>query len=57
MGNIRIDLICGLFADAILMLKIYDDQNHTRNNTVFCPNLILIYTRNTTKYGQPDSRR
>ena len=57
MGNIRIDLFCGLFADAILMLKIFDNQNHTRNGMALCPDLIPIYIRNTTKYGQPDPRR
>jgi len=39
------------------MLKIFDNQNHTRNSMVICLDLIPFYTRNTTKYGQPDSRR
>ena len=47
----------GISADAILMLKIFDNQNHTRNSMVLCPDLMQIYIRNTTKYGQPDSRR
>ena len=47
----------GISADAILMLKIFDNQHHTRNSMVLCPDLMQIYIRNTTKYGQPDSRR
>ena len=47
----------GISADAILMLKIFDNQNHTRNSMVLCPDLMQIYIRNTTKYGQPDSAK
>ena len=42
-------------ADAILMLKIFDNQNHTRNSMALCSDLMPIYIRNTTKYSQSDS--
>jgi len=39
----------GISADAILMLKTCDNQNHTRKSMVFCLDLISFYTRNTAK--------
>ena len=39
----------GISADAILMLKIFDNQNHTRNGMALCPDLIPIYIRNAAK--------
>jgi hypothetical protein len=39
----------GIFADAILMLKIFDNQNYTRNSMALCPDLMSIYIRYAAK--------
>jgi hypothetical protein len=39
----------GIFADAILMLKIFDNQYYTRNSMALCPDLMSIYIRNAAK--------
>ncbi|MBR3154973.1 MAG: hypothetical protein IKF10_08235, partial [Lachnospiraceae bacterium] len=41
-----VGLVGIISADAILMLKISDNQNHTRNSMALCPVLMSIYIRN-----------